>query len=293
MRAETLLPLAAAALALAGARPGWAQCTSGTQALPYCEPSLDYVGCCAGDALYWCENGVTCLLDCSQNPSCGWNDTDEFYNCGTDGEADPSGSHPLACPGDEDGDGSPFPADCDDGDPNTYPFAEPTCDGVLDNDCNGVTDSNESDDDGDGFTDCDGDCNDFDPDIYPGAPETCGDGIDSDCDDDFESEYDADGDGYPPCAGDCDEGNPAVNPGADEDCDDGIDNDCDGKADGYDGECAGDDDADDDAAGDDDADALSPRAGPYGVRCALDAGRSATTVVLLLGLALAALYRRR
>jgi hypothetical protein len=37
-----------------------------------------------------------------------------------------------------------------------------------------------SDDDGDGYTECDGDCNDGNPAIYPGAPET-NDGQDNQC----------------------------------------------------------------------------------------------------------------
>lgn len=40
---------------------------------------------------------------------------------------------------------------------------------------------NSIDDDGDGFTECNGDCNDLDPSIFPRAPEVC-DRRDNDCD---------------------------------------------------------------------------------------------------------------
>ena len=40
---------------------------------------------------------------------------------------------------------------------------------------------NDSDDDGDGFSENQGDCNDTDAAINPGAADTCGDGIDQDC----------------------------------------------------------------------------------------------------------------
>ena len=42
-------------------------------------------------------------------------------------------------------------------------------------------DPNNTDDDGDGFTENQGDCDDTDPTIHPNATEVCGDGIDQDC----------------------------------------------------------------------------------------------------------------
>ncbi|MDP7114384.1 MAG: MopE-related protein, partial [Myxococcota bacterium] len=108
---------------------------------------------------------------------------------------------------DLDGDGaSTCDGDCDDNDPTRYPSAadsvgdgvDQNCDGLdgVDadhdgyasiasggNDCNdndGVM--NPMDNDGDGYSSCDGDCNDYYADIYPGAYEVPGDVTDNDCD---------------------------------------------------------------------------------------------------------------
>ena len=76
--------------------------------------------------------------------------------------------------------------DCDDANPSVRPYAPQVCGDGLNNDCTHpawpvVTD--ESDDDGDGFTECQGDCEDGAPAIFPGAglAEVC-DGFDNDCD---------------------------------------------------------------------------------------------------------------
>ncbi len=54
------------------------------------------------------------------------------------------------------------------------------CD-AKDNDCDGLVDNANFDQDKDGFTSCAGDCNDADPAIHPGAAEVC-DNKDNDCD---------------------------------------------------------------------------------------------------------------
>lgn len=54
------------------------------------------------------------------------------------------------------------------------------CNGLDDN-CDGIIELTEMDEDQDGFRICDGDCDDTDASIYPQAPEGC-DGKDNDCD---------------------------------------------------------------------------------------------------------------
>ena len=81
---------------------------------------------------------------------------------------------------DGDGDLSPDCVDCDDADQSVYPGAPDVWDAVLDNDCDTVTDPQESDIDNDAETPCDGDCDDFDPAVNTAAVELC-DGIDNDC----------------------------------------------------------------------------------------------------------------
>jgi len=153
-------------------------------------------------------------------------------------------------------------ADCDDTDPLIYPGAEERCNEIDDN-CDGDIDNGLQaefqDEDGDGFTPCQGDCDD-DPIAgfvnYPGAQEACDD-IDNDCDGIVDEDLDLDGDGtpgpYPGCLQefgevDCDDLDATVFPSNAEICD-GIDNNCNSQIDenldfdndGYtscDGDCA-------------------------------------------------------
>ncbi len=63
-----------------------------------CGP-VDFEGCCRGGVLYYCDGaGVLLVADCAASPQCGWDDFYQLYDCGTDGKADPSGTHPQACP---------------------------------------------------------------------------------------------------------------------------------------------------------------------------------------------------
>jgi hypothetical protein len=61
--------------------------------------NVSFQGCCNGDVLQWCEDGQLHEGDCQAagKPSCGWNSQAGFYDCGTDGGADPSGANPKTC----------------------------------------------------------------------------------------------------------------------------------------------------------------------------------------------------
>ena len=59
---------------------------------------ISYEGCCEGELLWWCQNGALQYQKCSDNLHCGWDAGSDFYNCGTAGQADPSGTHPIDCP---------------------------------------------------------------------------------------------------------------------------------------------------------------------------------------------------
>ena len=121
--------------------------------------------------------------------------------------------------------------DCDDSDADISPDAEELCATGVDEDCDGATDEDDTDADGDGWRICDGDCDDADQLVNPGVVEVCDNGVDDDCDGATDT-ADQDGDGYDGCGGtDCNDLAAWVNPGESEDLDDGLDNDCDGTVD--------------------------------------------------------------
>ena len=134
------------------------------------------------------------------------------------------------CEGDE-VTGVPGSADCDDTNAAVHPDAAELCDGIPDNNCDGVIDETDRDADNDGYPPCQGDCDDGQPAMFPGNTEVC-DGLDNDCNTALlpGGEADEDLDNFRACEGDCDDANDAVYPGAPELCD-GIDNNCDGNVD--------------------------------------------------------------
>ncbi len=120
---------------------------------------------------------------------------------------------------DADGDGYTQLIDCDDDDPDVYPGAEEICD-AKDSDCDGETPEDETDEDGDGYAECNGECDDSDAAVHPGAAELCN-GVDDDCDGVLPAdEQDEDGDGHGTCDGDCDDADDAVIPGVAVEIDD-------------------------------------------------------------------------
>jgi len=57
---------------------------------------VPFEGCCAGETMRWCSGGLLSELDCTQKPACGWS-ASGYYDCGTDGAADPAGTFPKEC----------------------------------------------------------------------------------------------------------------------------------------------------------------------------------------------------
>ena len=75
-----------------------AACSSGVQIYDSCSGFTSH-GCCTSDKrAVWCEGGVLCASDCSNDPLCGWSSADSKYECGTSwGHSDPSGTYPQDC----------------------------------------------------------------------------------------------------------------------------------------------------------------------------------------------------
>ena len=152
----------------------------------------------------------------------------EVYRCyvcnGTDSDSDGFCTEAVS-------DVSP---DCDDTRAEVHTNAAQVCDG-LNNDCShpswpSLLGTNDGDDDGDGFSECDGDCDDSNPSVFPGSLEVC-DGVNNNCSDRMwpqlpDDEIDLDGDGFSYCGGDCDDSNNTTYPGAPDICD-RINNNCD------------------------------------------------------------------
>ncbi len=105
----------------------------------------------------------------------------------TDSDGDGHDAYdPLDCPTGD---------DCDDSDPEVHPGIAEVCDNQVDDDCNGLTDTDDPecqciDGDSDGYGDpasnactyLQFDCDDSNGDVHPGAQEICDNGIDDNCD---------------------------------------------------------------------------------------------------------------
>ena len=61
---------------------------------------IPYEGCCDAATLTWCEEGELLTIECAPDDlECGWSAADGFYNCDTEGGADPAGTFPIECGG--------------------------------------------------------------------------------------------------------------------------------------------------------------------------------------------------
>jgi len=81
-----------------GSCPVGQQCQAGKcQAVQDPCLGISWEGCCEGTILHYCENGQLVSGECGP-AGCGWNPGKLYYDCQFQG-ADPTGAHPLACPG--------------------------------------------------------------------------------------------------------------------------------------------------------------------------------------------------
>ena len=113
--------------------------------------------------------------------------------------------------------------DCDDNNPEINPGAVEIIDNDIDENCDGIIEITDIDNDGFGIAE---DCDDLNAAINPGATEIPDNAIDENCDGVLGiTDEDEDGFGINE---DCDDTNPNVFPGAEDLPDNGIDEDCDG-----------------------------------------------------------------
>lgn len=64
-----------------------------------CGIVASYEGCCdPWGRVTWCQDGNTYCITCQENPSCGWQGAQGYYDCGNEPIEDPSGAAPMMCP---------------------------------------------------------------------------------------------------------------------------------------------------------------------------------------------------
>ncbi|MBM75932.1 MAG: hypothetical protein CMK59_11075 [Proteobacteria bacterium] len=188
--------------------------------------------------------GIAAGRDCNdQDPMLNKDDDDGDGLASCDGDCDDLDGLMNQVDADYDNH-STCDGDCDDNDPYTFPGSaedESTTECMRDGDNDGWGDptppegivagtdcndydarENHDDQDGDGFSSCDGDCNDENPnqsllDLDEDGLSAC----EGDCDDSNPelNRIDADVDGYTSCNGDCDDYDPNSYPNAEEVCD--------------------------------------------------------------------------
>ncbi|MBU1032768.1 MAG: putative metal-binding motif-containing protein [Patescibacteria group bacterium] len=141
-----------------------------------------------------CQNGsLNCIQDMQSNTeTCNNQDddcdgqTDEENAVGCtifyfDGDNDGYGTFEAKCLCGSSGNYTATQSgDCQDQNGQIHPKAPEICDGIADNNCDNIKDPSESDNDGDGYTECQNDCNDGSLYVRPGLFELC-DAIDNNC----------------------------------------------------------------------------------------------------------------
>ena len=79
-----------------GACPPEEKCTDGECVPGGCQ-GVPWEGCCTEGVLVFCDQGNLVQQSCAGDPECGWETGAGYYNCGTDGGADPEHVFPMDC----------------------------------------------------------------------------------------------------------------------------------------------------------------------------------------------------